>query len=1417
VLSRIRWRGLRTRIIAWSFVPTAIILVAVALVTFYAYQQVTEELVIQRDREVTRLSAGQLATELAEYSDILIALARTADIYQSDPPAQRAALKRASNRLAVFDAGVLILDTFGTVVAAEPERPEVLGQDWSGRTYYREVLGSHTLSAPRPVFSDIVADGPGDAEAIAVAVPITGEQGELLGTMTGMFRLGSGAVSALYGDIVKLRIRGSCCIYLVDGHGRVIYHSDGAHIGEDFAAQTVVQQVMSDQGGAIRTRDFEGRDIVAGFAPVPGTPWGLVTEESWSTLTSGSRGYQQFLVLLLALGVVVPIVVVTVGVRRITEPIAKLIGAAQQVARGNFGQTISAQTGDEVQELAKQFNLMSAQLQESYAHLEQRVADRTRELSALNAIAAVVSRSLDLDEVLSNALAKTLEVTGIEAGGIYLVQDDAEALTIAAHEGLNAQFVAEIDNLKAGEGFSGQVVRTGEPLVVRDLSTDPRLTRSAVSEGGFHSAAIFPLASRGKVLGSLFVITHDYREFSQQDIELLTSIGHQIGVAIENARFFEAEQRRAEQFRVISEVGRRITSILAVDELLGQMAGLIKEALNYYRVGIGLIEGDELVFEAGAGSSWDSAQLQSVRLKVGREGITGWVAKSGEPLLAPDVSQEPRYHLLPQASETRSELAVPLKAKDAVIGVLDVQSDRLNAFDESDVAVLQSLAHQAAIAIDNARLFEETHIRAEELAVLNELGQALTARLNVEQVLDEAYRGVSRLLDTTNFYIALYNPDEATVTFALEVTEGQLRRPYTTRRAGRGLTEYIIRNRTPLLIEEHLPERLEEMEVELIGPVALSWLGVPLTISDQVLGMMAVQSYTNSRAYDEHDRDLLTAIASQVAIAIQNARLFEEASSRAERLAVVNRIASAASATLHLRDLMETVYQEIVPAFKADAFFIALYDEEANELDFCFQVDEGVREAPERRPLGTGLTSIVVTEKKPLVIRDEQERDRLLSSPQLFGTMKRAASWLGAPMLVGERVIGVISVQSYRSDAWCEEDQLLLFTIADQIAVALENARLFAEAERRMQDLEALYRADEELYRHLHLEEVLQTLVDVAVDILQADKSSMMIWDAQQERLVVGAARGFSPETMAHMSFAPGEGIAGRVVTIGEPAVVEDVDTDPRVARRITDPEGIRSFMHIPVEIDGQIFGVFNVNYAQPRAFGGEEQRLFTALAQRAALVIENAQLYEQAQELAVMEERSRLARDLHDAVTQTLFSASLIADVLPRLWKQDPDVGRVRLEEVRQLTRGALAEMRTLLLELRPAALVEAEMDELLRQLAEATTGRARVPVSVEVAGDCPLPSDVKVAMYRIVQEALNNIAKHAEASQATVGLCCGPELVTLRINDDGHGFDLNNVPPDHLGLGIMRERAEAIGAILTIESEVGRGTEVMAVWSRE
>ncbi|MGD2148735.1 MAG: two-component regulator propeller domain-containing protein, partial [Anaerolineae bacterium] len=179
----------------------------------------------------------------------------------------------------------------------------------------------------------------------------------------------------------------------------------------------------------------------------------------------------------------------------------------------------------------------------------------------------------------------------------------------------------------------------------------------------------------------------------------------------------EAERRRAEQFRVIGEVGYHITSILAIEELLGQVVVLLKEAFGYNLVGIGLVEGDEVVFRPGAAIFGNDAPLERViRYKAGEQGAVGRVAESGEALLIPDISQEPRYRQEPETCDCRSALIVPLKVKDEVIGVLDVESDRLDAFDESDVAVVQSLAHQIAVAVDNARLFEET----QQLAVVQE-------------------------------------------------------------------------------------------------------------------------------------------------------------------------------------------------------------------------------------------------------------------------------------------------------------------------------------------------------------------------------------------------------------------------------------------------------------------------------------------------------------------------------------------------------------------------------------------------------------------------------------------------------------------------------------------------------------------------
>jgi two-component system nitrate/nitrite sensor histidine kinase NarX len=252
--------------------------------------------------------------------------------------------------------------------------------------------------------------------------------------------------------------------------------------------------------------------------------------------------------------------------------------------------------------------------------------------------------------------------------------------------------------------------------------------------------------------------------------------------------------------------------------------------------------------------------------------------------------------------------------------------------------------------------------------------------------------------------------------------------------------------------------------------------------------------------------------------------------------------------------------------------------------------------------------------------------------------------------------------------------------------------------------------------------------------------------------------------------------------------------------------------------------------------FTAHQAALALSMADQVAITMVNAELYEHAQALAALQERQRLAQNLHDAVNQSLFSAGLIAEVLPRLWERDQTEARHSLEDLRRLTRGALAEMRELLAELRPSVLTDSSLGDLLRQLANAFSGRTNIPVSVKIAGEHVLPAEIQVALYRICQEAFNNIAKHAVASQVEVDLQyeASPtsdtattvsqagalrqitvSSVEMRIRDNGAGFDTRELAsPGHYGLGMMHERAEAVQAQFTVTSQPGHGTEVRLRW---
>lgn len=261
--------------------------------------------------------------------------------------------------------------------------------------------------------------------------------------------------------------------------------------------------------------------------------------------------------------------------------------------------------------------------------------------------------------------------------------------------------------------------------------------------------------------------------------------------------------------------------------------------------------------------------------------------------------------------------------------------------------------------------------------------------------------------------------------------------------------------------------------------------------------------------------------------------------------------------------------------------------------------------------------------------------------------------------------------------------------------------------------------------------------------------------------------------------------------------------------------EGVQSWMWVPLAVKNRIIGGIGIAHEKQNFFSLRDANLAMTIANQSAVTLANAELYEHAQALAALQERQRLAQNLHDAVNQSLFSAGLIAEVLPRLWEIDLEETRHSLEDLRRLIRGAMAEMRALLAELRPTTLTDTELGDLLLLLCNAFTGRTNIPVDVTVTGEGKLPAETQVAIYRICQEALNNIAKHAKASLVEIEMRHTPLGLTLYIRDNGSGFDTTGLTPfGHYGLNMMKERAETVGAKLAIFSQPDHGTEIAISW---
>jgi nitrate/nitrite-specific signal transduction histidine kinase len=581
------WRSLQIKIVAWSFVPTVIILSAVAWFTFYSYQRVLGDLTIKQYPLIVQPEVQSINNAFRSMgNNLLVPILLEIDTdHEASLDVRAQKILDYATSVGAFDGGIFFVDQRGIIFKTEPEVAELLGQDWSNTPHFRYINQSPNYGS----WTDLISIKSSGKKIFCIAFAMTGQAwNDVLGAGYYCFTVYPVTQNVYYDAIQAVGLNPN--FYLLDRNQQVVYSADPSKMGNDMSREAYLQQLAQGESKSGRFR-IGNQDMMVGYTRIEPVinrqDWFLLSMQSWSEVMRPSLPYRQLLIVLLALGVIIPVLVTAYGVRHIINPIQKLIHASEQVTAGQFRHRIEVKTGDEIETLANQFNLMSAELDDSYSTLEKKVAERTHELATLNAIAAHVSSSLHLNEIMADALERIMELTGMEHGIAYRIEggeggaanpgtDAKEAfLRVMAFRGLPPTLADLGDRLPLRQSAAGVAGSRGEPVIwtLAELPTESTV-RERLATLGVEQIIAIPLMTKGRLVGSLNLSTNQSRIYSPEQIALLKTIGQQIGVAVENANLYDQAKQHAitaERNRLARELHDAVTQTLFSANLIADV------------------------------------------------------------------------------------------------------------------------------------------------------------------------------------------------------------------------------------------------------------------------------------------------------------------------------------------------------------------------------------------------------------------------------------------------------------------------------------------------------------------------------------------------------------------------------------------------------------------------------------------------------------------------------------------------------------------------------------------------------------------------------------------------------------------------------------------------------------------------------
>lgn len=675
--------------------------------------------------------------------------------------------------------------------------------------------------------------------------------------------------------------------------------------------------------------------------------------------------------------------------------------------------------------------------EEAQATLEERVED----IKALQDVFEAVGQE-PLEKILERITQKAVHLTPAHYGNLWLLEDQHEELRFGNEVNLLESSPSRTSKrIPVDEhSINGWVALTGQSYLCKDVTKDDHY--QAILEDVKSELAV-PLKRGDRIIGTLNVESTELAAFTKDHQRLLEALAGQAAIAIDNARGYE-------RLDTLATLGQTITSTLELDVVLERIMEQSVKSLAANLGTLRLLDDTTNVLELQAyrGNIGDRAEET---IKLG-EGIVGWVAEHGESDLVLDVQEDERY--IESLEGTRCEIAVPIKVEGETIGVLNIEHSQPHAFDEHDLSLLEGIASQAANAIKNARLFYQ---RVQDISALVDINKAISSqdRDRITRLI------VNKIVDLTEAnYCVLMLVDESNQTLIPKSSVGRESSKEPLPIDDTSFTGWVASQKeadfcNDISQTEHYLESYED---------AKSCMAAPMMYRGQLIGAIYVESPYRS-AFSGRQLDLLQSFANQATIAIENARLFdqlERANEQLERkvdnLDALNEIGQYLTSSIKLSEeqILDRIDQQATQLMHTDNMYIALYNEETDTVRFPLMRVDGEPQHVEPRTDGEGRTEWIIQHQEPILIKTEAEsiewykkrgRQEYIGEP--------FASWLGVPMMSGEKVLGVIATYHKEEEHIYDEDDLeVLQTIASQSAIALRNTRLVQELERTVDDLE---------------------------------------------------------------------------------------------------------------------------------------------------------------------------------------------------------------------------------------------------------------------------------------------------------------------------------------------------------------------------